>query len=830
MQAWSTEEHRRNRPNSDAGHQKFDEVAETEWGRMTVPPSPPSQTPQTERPDLKLTDGLESHRSQRTSLRESKYRSKAVLLKCILLICLIWTVTLWNSSNAILRTAANNILHEIQDWLDLKIHSPSPESEIPQKPIAAPDVSLVPFTFQPLPLGSIKPLGWINDQMNLMSNGLAGHQYDFYHIVEQSPWLGGYSEYSVLNEGFPYWLNGLVPLAYGLNDRRLILQVEDASDYILNHQQLDGWLGPEPVGERDLWGRFPLFLGLWQLVEAEPNRAPKIIPAMHSFVNLMNSMLVDNTGFEEIWGRVRYPDMLMTLQWLYENYPEGNQQTLLETMYLLRSRGLEWSSWWTNGTYIFADLDTVQPPITDQSPEYAFTHGVNAAQGLKAGAAIYRYTADTSLLDNNRNGVNWTFTYHGDPAGSIIGDERLSGVNANRGSELCTAVETMYSMSYLYQSMGDNYFADRCELAAFNALPVSITGDHWGRQYLALASEPYSRQLNGPNPFFNVGEYGIVYGMEPNYPCCTVNMPQGLPKFLSASYMLSGDNGIVHAMLGPAQVTATTPLNTTITIVCNTNYPFSPDLYYDISASAAFTLYLRVPSWYVPANSSISLNDNGAEYPLDPDPHTGLTPINLSAGNSTVKYTLGASIQVLPRANSTVAVYHGSLLYALDVGQTETILAPDLYNVTYANGTGDPYDTSAPSLPPEVHDFAFTNSTPWNIAIDPSTLTFHTTANGTNETALPNPIFEYGAPPTYITGKGCQIDWPLYNGLPAPLPALPNGTTNRVCTGNLTDVVLRPYGSLKIHMAELPIVDLTVNISSRPTVDSHAQKVMDLAN
>lgn len=232
---------------------------------------------------------------------------------------------------------------------------------------------MVPFAFEPLALGSIRPLGWVSDQMQLMSDGLAGHEYDFYHIVHDSPWLGGHSEYSVLNEGLPYWFNGLVPLSHGLNDDRLKTQVQDASDYILNHQQSDGWLGPEAVANRDLWGRFPLFLGLSQLAEAAPDRASKIVPAMYSFISLMHSMLVANTGFAQIWGRVRYPDMVIALQWLYEHHPQNNSQLLIETMYLLKQRGFDLPGYLSENSYVFADLDTVQPPITDQSPDFPYT-------------------------------------------------------------------------------------------------------------------------------------------------------------------------------------------------------------------------------------------------------------------------------------------------------------------------------------------------------------------------------------------------------------------------------------------------------------------------
>ena len=240
--------------------------------------------------------------------------------------------------------------------------------------------SVAPFAFHPLPLGSVKPHGWIRDQMKLMSVGLAGYQFEFYHIVQNSPWLGGNSEYSVLNEGLPYWFNGLVPLAYGLNDRRLIQQVEDASDLVLNHQHTDGWLGPENRWDRDLWGRFPFCLGLIQLAEGDSTRRPKIVSALFKFIERMHLMLIEGEGFDQIWGRVRYADMIVTLQWLYEKHPEGNEQLLLETMFLLDARGMNWMKYWTDENYIFKDLDLLRPPITDQSAVFPFVHGVNAVQ------------------------------------------------------------------------------------------------------------------------------------------------------------------------------------------------------------------------------------------------------------------------------------------------------------------------------------------------------------------------------------------------------------------------------------------------------------------
>lgn len=675
------------------------------------------------------------------------------------------------------------------------------------------NLSLNALTFAPLTLGSIKPLGWLDDQLHLMSSGLAGHEYNFYPIISDSVWIGGHSEYSVLNEGIPYWLNGLVPLAYTIDDDRLKTQTDHVVNYILDNQQSDGWLGPERPADRDIWGRFPLCLGLMQLVEADERKAARIVPAIYKFVTLMHRMLVHRHGYDQFWGRVRYPDMLITLQWLLEKHPSNDTRQLLETMSLLNRHGLRWADYYNRNSYIFQDLDTVRPPITGDSSIFPYVHAVNVAQGLKAGAVIYRFNNDASLLENTRNGVNWTLTYHGDPAGSVIGDERESGLAPNRGSELCTAVETMYSLSYLYHAMGDKTFADGCERAAFNALPVMFTRDLWAHQYVVVPNQPFALSLNGPNPFWNTGDQSIMYGTAPNYPCCTVNMPQGLPKFLSASFVQVGNNGLGHALLSPARVNTTLPSGTHVNLTCNTNYPFSNNLHYTFTASAPFTLHLRLPAWAtgyrITAISSRSSPKTYDTSSLLPDPHTGMLSIEVLE-TGTVNFSFTTSIRTEDRGNDTVSIYHGALLYALDVGFSDstmdTVSTSPIDNLTHSTA-------AMMKVPHQAHDHHITHTKPWNIAIDPSTLEYHTTLpnnnNDTTETAesekaLPNPIWAYEAPPNFITAKGCEIEWGVEN----QLPTIPPKMGERVCKGRVREVVLRPYGSLKVHMAVLPVMEL----------------------
>src|SRR5262245_43343670 len=72
--------------------------------------------------------------------------------------------------------------------------------------------------FQSLPLGKIKPAGWLRDQLKLQAAGLSGHLDEFWPDIKDSAWVGGKAEGW---ERVPYWLDGMVPLAFLLDDSSL---------------------------------------------------------------------------------------------------------------------------------------------------------------------------------------------------------------------------------------------------------------------------------------------------------------------------------------------------------------------------------------------------------------------------------------------------------------------------------------------------------------------------------------------------------------------------------------------------------------------------------
>jgi hypothetical protein len=90
-----------------------------------------------------------------------------------------------------------------------------------------------------LPLGSILPEGWLLQQLQLMKDGLTGHLDELYPTVlgSRNGWLGGDGDGW---ERGPYWLDGLVPLAWILDDANLKAKAMPWIEWTLNSQTAEG--------------------------------------------------------------------------------------------------------------------------------------------------------------------------------------------------------------------------------------------------------------------------------------------------------------------------------------------------------------------------------------------------------------------------------------------------------------------------------------------------------------------------------------------------------------------------------------------------------------
>ncbi|KAI2626307.1 duf1680 domain-containing protein [Xylaria nigripes] len=663
---------------------------------------------------------------------------------------------------------------------------------------------LVQPVYQALPLGAVKPQGWLRDQLERSASGLAGNLFEFYRFVKDSEWLGGNSEYSDLHESAPYWFNGLVPHAFGLDDSALKSQVKAFLDYILHHQQDDGWLGPETTSQtRGLWGRCYITLGLMQYAQADSSETERIVDAMHRYVELVHSMLRNNfTGLlpkagdvfdGDGWGPARAHEMHIPLQWLYENHPRNNSALIWETMDLMiqgsTKFGVDWRDFFVEGTF----PEVVYAP-RDQTYTWLFTHGVNLAEGIRFPLAIYRMSHDEALKTQTRTAVDLVAKYHKSLAGTIIGDEFITDLSPIRGAELCTSAELMFSLAWIYQYLADNDIADWTELTAFNAFPGQIWPDWWSHQYVQQENQPWSRNLTEqPQMWQNVGSYGNVFGLEPNYPCCTVNHPQGYPKFLANSFVRTEDGGIAHVFLSPGSVSTNLGDNE-VTIVANTNYPFGMNLDYSISSDHDLTFYVRIPSW---ANSSSTTIGAGGEAsaPIRPT-NAGLQKFTIPKGKNQISVNLQTEPRVVERANNTVAVYYGPILYSLALDFNETTRDPVAFN----QGPLDPSSTTS-----QTRDHIVETIDIWNIAIDPSQIMVITA----DTSELSNPIWDLGTLPVELRIAATEIDWPIMWDTPAEPPLNPR------VKGEPFSARFVPFASAKVHMAHLPKIQLdTVDLSA----------------
>ena len=502
---------------------------------------------------------------------------------------------------------------------------------------------LMETPFTPLPLGSVKAEGWLLTQLQLQKDGLTGYAEELYNdkndLGPDNDWLGGSGDSW---ERAPYYVKGLVPLAYILGDEELITKSQKWIDWSLNNQQPNGFFGP--VNNKDWWARIPMLYAIRDYYEATNDT--RVIPFFSKYFQYQNQK-IDSERLSS-WGRSRAGDNIELVFWLYNRTGDDFLLTLADK---LKNQAYDWTDIFTNNRFMAFEED-FQPK-----------HNVNVPQASKMPVVYYQKSKNEADKEAYYIGREHLMCDHGQPVGMQSGNEMLAGRSSLTGLELCSIVEEMQSSETIQMILGDVSVGDRLEKVAFNALPGIMTHDIKGMQYYTQVNQVKS--AHGHGHFGQDYHNGLTPSPESGYGCCRFNMHMGWPYFVKTMWAATADNGLAAMAYGPCEVTAKVANGVEVTIKEETNYPFGESMRFVFSLSqtnVTFPLKLRIPAWC----DAPTVYVNGQA-------QTGVVAgefyVIARAWNNGDQVVLNVPmhIQLNEEVNKSVSVQRGPLVYSLNI-------------------------------------------------------------------------------------------------------------------------------------------------------------------
>ncbi|MGI6544707.1 MAG: beta-L-arabinofuranosidase domain-containing protein [Limnochordia bacterium] len=653
-----------------------------------------------------------------------------------------------------------------------------------------------------LPLDSIRPLGWLKRQLDLMVDGLTGRLPEFGKFFQRdwNGWL--YPETDKGWEEVPYWFRGFYPLAAITGDQRLLQIAHKYIDALINSQDEEGYFGPRYLkcmvgknGQRvcDLLPHMTILSPMIQHYEYTQDQ--RVLPFLQRFftfcANLSDEMFVPlqpegNFG----WGggkfgkmapfcqSLRAGDMLPHLIWFYN-------QTGAPRILKLAKRFFE----------------HIRPPWD----EWLDHHAVNFAQRF-AYPAIYsqishlEYHLKKSEYWYNQMMMTWGQM----PRGILAADERIRPgcVDPRQAFETCGMVEFCNNFYELGRITGDPIYAKRCEDIMLNHFPVTYSRDNKALHYLTAANMP-QLDISLHHHFRNglkADRSMVIY--TPHNRCCGHNYGMGWPFYVQNLWQATADNGLALWLYAACEVTANVggacrPVNLSV----ETDYPFRSDVRITcrLEHETVFPMYLRIPEWCL----QYVVKVNGVEAYRTSENSTYLQVKRLWRDGDLVEITMAmhTSVTQWPR-NGSVTIDRGPLSYSVKIGE-EWRKHLDIGNKTY-EGTE------------EWPNWEVLPTTPWNygLVLDIDNVEASTIVLERDVTDQP---WSVESAPIEIQVKAKRIpEWILQDETVAELQESPVYTDTEEET-----ITLIPLGCARLRMSCLPLVSDDPETSRWQTPPAH---------
>ncbi len=436
---------------------------------------------------------------------------------------------------------------------------------------------LLPSQFIELPVGSIKPEGWLLSFLERQRDGLTGNlgRISAWLQKEDNAWLSkdGKGEWGW--EELPYWLKGYGDMAYILDDEAMIKETRIWIEGALNSQREDGDFGPDHRfgdGTRDYWANMIMLFCLQSYYDYSQDQ--RVLDLMSRYFKYQLSV-PDEAMLTGYWQRMRGGDNLYSIYWLYNHTGEK----------------------WLLDAATKMDRNTANWRMENDLPNW---HNVNITQAFGQPATYYLQSHDPKdLAFAYKNFFEIRKRFGQVPGGLFGGDEncRVGFDDPRQCVETCGMVEQMLSNQLLMRISGDPFWADNCEDVAFNTYPAAVMPDFRSLRYLTGPNMVLSDQANHHPGIDNGGPFLIMNPFSSR--CCQHNHSHGWPYYVKSLWWATPDNGLCAALYAANEVTAKVGDGTQITVKQETHYPFEEQIRLTLSSpkQVQFPLYLRIPGW-----------------------------------------------------------------------------------------------------------------------------------------------------------------------------------------------------------------------------------------
>lgn len=533
----------------------------------------------------------------------------------------------------------------------------------------------IPEKLEILPLNTVKPQGWLKDQIRQNLDGFTGHLDELAPdlIVSDDIYvknrlskkvknkdvgaIGAEGDWQVQflwwnSETQSNWRDGYIRSAILADDKEHLAKIKSYIDKILASQDKDGYLGIYDEELRykfdnengELWAKATLLRGL--LAWYEYSKDEKVLSAIKRAVdNTMKGYPInashpfysknENVGglshgltftdvLEDLYRITKKRKYLDYALFLYKDFSENKLNEDAQYAKLMDKNRL------LNG------------------------HGVHTYEHLRSLASAYQASGNPKLNDaisNFEHKIDMETTATGGP----VGDEWIGSRKADatkRGYEYCSLQELMHSYESLMAKTSDAKYGDKIEKLFFNAAQGARHPEQSCIAYLKSDnSYEMTGGLNGDKSDAKQTRYRYSPVHKEAAVCCVPNAGRIAPYFVQYMWMKQG-NLLIAGLLGPSEV-ETQIDGKKVRVEELTNYPYDNSFTFSILSETDFTLKIRKPDW-----------SNGEIMDVDYDENDGFLIVPITAGENKISLAFTAKPETRQDLNGEMYFSYGALVLA----------------------------------------------------------------------------------------------------------------------------------------------------------------------